>query len=138
MREHLGVDVDRLYTKDLLSKNSADVAADISRQDSNVEPTEYQPSGHTRPRDGPFRVAERIGPEVRRTRDSRKRLISFTVAYHCLTLYRQGEVGQLPQGLDTAQNTIDSKANEETFDTGRPTAKDEVGQFHAPSPLSPD
>jgi hypothetical protein len=73
MREHLGVDVDRLYTKDLLSKNSPDLASDIGRQDCNVDHTKYQPSGHVRPRD-PFRVSERVRAEIRSRRNPGKQL----------------------------------------------------------------
>src|ERR1700733_12511794 len=54
MREHLGVDVDTLYTKDLLSKDSSVTPSDVGVQVPDVEEAKCGPPDHTKPQDLPF------------------------------------------------------------------------------------
>lgn len=79
MREHLGVDVDTLYTKDLLSKDSTVTPSDVGVQIPNVE-AKYKSPGHTKPQDPPLGVSG-IRAEVRSTLNPGERS-SFLAVEH--------------------------------------------------------
>lgn len=51
MREHLGVDVDKMYTEDLLSKSPTHKAMDVKTWDpDNEEGPGYDPHGYEKPK----------------------------------------------------------------------------------------
>ena len=83
MREHLGIDVDKLYTEDLLSKNSAATSVDIGRQDPGMEGIGSRTTGRT-PQDLPFDGVCDTGSKLRCALDPCK-LSSFVAMEYWLT-----------------------------------------------------
>lgn len=131
MREHLGVDVDKLYTEDLLSKSPVHNANEVAQWDPDEEEgTGYDEEGYNKPkklRTGFFGHAreEAKGPIDQRMHDMLARccsslyLTEIYLVVHGVDDDFTGDLAKASKKLGFTSNNMDSRANDKTLDAER-------------------
>lgn len=129
MREHLGLDVDKLYTEDLLSKSPVHPAGEVAQWDPDQEEgVGYDPDGYNKPkklRTGFFGNArdEAKGPIDQRMHYllscSFTALIMIYVVIHGADDDLTGDVAKASKKLGLTSSNMNSKANDATLKSER-------------------